>query len=130
MTHSGEGQNALQLALERAVEEGVEEVITPERLRQDTSAGGFWEAPGAQQRMSPVNGRGRVECLEPQPEPHPSKMALRQQSERRGQLADASRNGECPRYLLPSTFLLASLDAAGKVECPRFGSAELEQSEH
>ena len=33
--------------------------------RQDTSAGRFWEAPGAQQRISPVNGRGGVECLEP-----------------------------------------------------------------
>ena len=31
----------------------------PERLRQDTPAGRFLEAPGAQQEMSPVNGRDR-----------------------------------------------------------------------
>ena len=33
--------------------------------RQDTSASRFWEAPGTQQRISPVNGRGGVECLVP-----------------------------------------------------------------
>ena len=37
----------------------------PKRLRQDTSASRFLEAPEAQHRMSPVNGRGGVECLEP-----------------------------------------------------------------
>ena len=33
--------------------------------QQDLSAGRFWEAPGMQQRISPVNGRGGVECLVP-----------------------------------------------------------------
>ena len=46
-------------------EDTLKEVITPERLRQDTTSSRFLEAPGARQRMSPVNGRGGVKCLEP-----------------------------------------------------------------
>jgi hypothetical protein len=43
------------------VEDTLKNIITPQRVRQDTAVGKFGEAPGAQQRILPVNGYRVVE---------------------------------------------------------------------